>query len=729
MAESNILEPPRNCWKTAQARRVAVIDDPATYFEVAADAFEMARESIMLLGWDIHSRVQMRRRDGDSRDLLAVLSDSARQHPELTIRVLIWKEDIIYSFEREIMQRLRFWKKAPDNIVFAYDETAPMGTSHHQKILTIDDSLAFVGGIDMAQRRWDTIEHRVNDDRRQTPNRLSFDPFHDVHSAFNAEAARQVAEFAKWRWKHAVDEDVEPARYRQDLWPERLEPDFEDVQVGVARTLPTWLAGDGKQAGEGVREIEALFLDSFAAANDHVYLESQYLSSSKLTEALAKRLEEEDGPEVVIIVPEDAAGLIEEATLDTLRSKAVDRLHKADRYDRFRIVHPVVEQNGECKKVYVHAKVCVIDDRLVRIGSANLSNRSLGVDSECDFVLEAHDARTREEIARVHHRLLGNHLGLSAEEVAEELESRGSLVAMFDAHASGERRLSTLEPDVSPEAAKMWTDERLVDPETPWDAKRLAERLLPAQEKRTSINYGAIVGFLGLLVLLASLWHWTPLGEWASPRNLAALVEPAAQSWWSVPLALVTFVGLSVLAFPTSVLILAMGFVFGALWGSLYALVGAMASAAVSYAIGHRLGMNSVSKVAGDRVGQIHTWVAERGVWSVVVVRMVPVAPYGIVNLAVGASRIPLRDFMWGTLIGMTPGIILKGLFGDELAEFIASPDTVSLVVLLGIVALFALGGFFVRRWMRGREGAEPTQPPEDEGEGPGTLTTASAEA
>ncbi|QDG54738.1 hypothetical protein FIV42_29530 [Persicimonas caeni] len=725
MTDSHILRAGENCWQTAMAQRASVLDDTATFFEVVADAFELARESIVIIGWDIHSRVRMRRRDDDARDLLQLINDCAREHPELKVRVLVWEEDIIYSFEREMMQRLRFWQKAPDNVEFAHDETAPMGTSHHQKIVTVDDSLAFVGGIDIAQRRWDTAEHRVHDERRQTPNRLSFDPFHDAHTVFNGDAAREVAKFARWRWQHALDEQIEAAQPRQGLWPGDLEPDFEDVEVGIARTLPEWLVE------EEVREIEALFLDSFAAAQDQIYLESQYLSSSKLTDGLARRLEEEDGPEIVIIVPEDAAGMIEEATLDSLRARAVERLREADEHDRFRIVHPEVEDDGDCKKVYVHAKICVVDDRLLHIGSANLSNRSLGVDSECDFVLEAHDEHTRQQITHVRNRLLGHHLGLSPDQVAEQIESGGSLVSVLDAHQSGERRLVPLHLDISPETASQWADERLLDPETPWHAEQVAKRLLPAHEKRTSINYAGLVGLLAVLVVLAALWHWTPLGEWASPRNLAMMVEPISQSWWSVPLAILTFVALSVLAFPTSVLILAMGFIFGALWGSLYGLIGAMLSAAASYGIGNAIGADSVGKIAGKRFGQIHTWVAERGVWSVVAVRMVPVAPYGVVNLAVGSSRIPLRDFMWGTLIGMTPGIILKGLFGDELADFIANPDLVSLVVLVGIVGLFAVGGFFIRRWTRGKGSAKPSPRPEsDAGEGdPRSLAAASAEA
>jgi phosphatidylserine/phosphatidylglycerophosphate/cardiolipin synthase-like enzyme/uncharacterized membrane protein YdjX (TVP38/TMEM64 family) len=725
MTERCILNPGQNCWKLAHVDHMVVFDETADYYEAVADAFERAERSIIIVGWDLHTRVELRRRDEDSRDLLELLDDCARRRPELEVRILVWQEDIIFAFEREMMQRLRFWRKAHRNIELHHDDTAPTGSSQHQKIVSIDDSIGFVGGIDMAQRRWDTAEHRLDDPRRKTPNRLSFEPFHDTHTAFDGEASRHIADLARWRWKHATGERLEPVEARHDCWPEGLQPDFEDVEVGIVRTLPRWLVDPE------VREVEALFFDSIEAADELIYLENQYLSSSALTDALASRLEQPDGPEVVLVVPEEAHGLVEEATLDTLRARCVDKLRRSDTHNRLRVVYPEVGRGDDSQDVFVHAKVCVIDDRFLRIGSANLSNRSMGVDSECDLVLEGVEARTRRGIAEVRDRLLGHHLGLDASQVGAEYEHLGSLVKVVDAHVDDEKRLVPLDIEVSVSVAESWGDERVLDPETPLDARILAERLMPESAESGRRSYTGIVALLVVLVGLAALWQFTPVGEWADPRLLAEVVEPLSEYWWSGLAVIAGFVILSVFGFPASVLILTMGFIFGALWGSLFAMLGSLISSSISFVMGSALGHDRVSSIAGRRAKAIDRWVSKRGVWSVVLVRMVPVAPFGVVNLVIGSSRIPMRDFLWGTLIGMAPGIVLKGFFGDELADFLANPDLLDLVTLLAIVAVFVAAGTAVSRLIRKRRAGEvePDSGVEQESERQALDTAAISEA
>ncbi len=698
---SPILSAGHNCWQQARAERLAVFDDSASFFEAAADAFECARHTVLIVGWDFHSRVRLRRRQDDGRDLLDLLVGRAREHPELQVRVLIWDEDVIYSLEREMMQRLRFWRRAPPNVQFCHDATAPTGTAHHQKLIAVDGGLGFVGGVDIAQRRWDTSQHRVDDPRRKTPNRLPFGPFHDTHTLVDGEAAELVLEMARWRWRHRTGEAIEAAAGAEACWPAWLSPDFEQVDVALARTLPTWLAEPD------VREVEQLFVDSFRAARDVIYLENQYLSSTKLVSLLAERLGEDDAPEVIIVLPRHAAGLIEESTMGVLRSRMVRRLRQADRGGRLRVVYPVVEQQGKRCEIYVHAKVCIIDDRLLRVGSANLTNRSMGVDSECDLVLEARDDAQQRGIRQVRNRLVGHLVGLGADAVAARLDQVGSLGALVDGADHGPHRLERLEPAYSEQTAEVWGEEALMDPYDPLDAEKLAERLLPESVRQNRATHARVALVLGLLLLLAVTWHWTPLGQWLDPRALADAVKPLAKLWWAGPVATLGFVLLSVLAFPVTVLILATGFVFGAWWGTISAIVGSMLSAVVSYWLGDRMGASAVDKLASGNLRRIHKWISERGVWSVVVVHLIPVAPFGVINLAVGASEIPFRDFMWGTFIAMVPGIILKGLFGGQLADFMAHPDPLRLVILGAIIAVFVGAGAFISRWVRGKAEAK----------------------
>jgi phospholipase D1/2 len=708
MADTPILQPGRNCWRSVRADRVAILADTATYFEALADVFERARHQITIVGWDIHSRIELRRRGGERRKLIGLLSQRARARPELCVRILIWDADVIYLAEREKLQKLRFKWRVPANVEFVVDETAPTGTSQHQKIVVVDDAIAFVGGVDLTQRRWDTAEHKPDDPRRRTPNRLRYGPFRDAQAAVDGPAASALAELVRWRWELATAEAIEPAQADRAIWPEWLEPDFERAQVAVSRTLPSWMAAPP------IREIEALHHDLFGAAEDLIYIENQYFSSSVVADLLARRLGEVNGPQVVIVLPCESSGWIEQSTMDSLRVAVIERLRSADVHDRLRVVYPSVEGRGEQTMIYVHAKICVVDDRLLRVGSANLTNRSMGVDSECDLVVEADDEPARRQVARIRNRLVGELVGLSADQVEQRLGGEGGLVALIDACRDSPRGLRTLEIEPPSELASEWADESLYDPASPLDATRLADELLPESAGKSRSTYGRFALLLGVLLLAAVLWQWTPLSEVADPRLLAAAIDPITQLWWSVPVALAVFTALSVLVFPTSVLILAMGFVFGAVWGSLYALIGSLLSASISFGIGQKLGADTLNKLASKRVRQVDRWVGERGVWSVMALRLVPLGPFALINMVMGSSRVPRRDFLWGTAIGMAPGIIIKGVFGDQLADFLTSPSLVDLTVLGVILVSFVLVGMSVARWFRKRRAPAAV-------EGPGT--------
>lgn len=193
-----------------------------------------------------------------------------------------------------------------------------------------------------------------------------------------------MAELAKERWQRAcgerptIDERVEIG----DPWPSSVKPDFQNVQVAISRTCPSY------EDYAEVREVEQLYLDSIAAARDFIYIENQYLSAYRIGEALKERLQQAGGPEVVIALPKKTGGWLEQHTMDVLRGRIMRRLQKADPHDRLRIYYPRIAVHLDVSLI-VHAKVMVIDDCFARVGSSNLSNRSLGLDSECDLAVAA----------------------------------------------------------------------------------------------------------------------------------------------------------------------------------------------------------------------------------------------------------------------------------------------------------------------------------------------------
>jgi phosphatidylserine/phosphatidylglycerophosphate/cardiolipin synthase-like enzyme len=189
-----------------------------------------------------------------------------------------------------------------------------------------------------------------------------------------------------------------------------------------------------------------------------------------------------------VLNPETAEGWLPEKAMDTARAKLLRMLREADRHDRFRLYVPVTAAR---RPVYVHAKVMAVDDRLLRIGSSNANNRSMGLDTECDLSIEtrAGDPR-REEIAAavlgVRHRLLGEHLGVPAETVAAAVaDAGGSLVRAIEGlRRERGRSLVPLDPpDLGP-VDRTLAETELLDPERTPDRWRQARRAFAARRRR-----------------------------------------------------------------------------------------------------------------------------------------------------------------------------------------------------------------------------------------------------
>ena len=260
------------------------------------------------------------------------------------------------------------------------DGAHPTGASHHQKIVVIDDCFAFCGGIDMTADRWDTRDHKDADPCRIRPNGRPYDPWHDATTALEGPVAAALGELARDRWKCASGEELHPVEGRSDCWPEQLPCQFTNAEIAISRTRPQM-----PELPE-VREIERLVLDQIASAERHIYAESQYFASRLIAEAIARRLEEPDGPEIVLINPISADGWLEQVAMDTARARLYQALHRRDPKGRLRLYHPYTTK---AVPIYVHAKIMVVDDHILRVGSSNFNNRSLGLDTECDVTINA----------------------------------------------------------------------------------------------------------------------------------------------------------------------------------------------------------------------------------------------------------------------------------------------------------------------------------------------------
>jgi len=689
-----ILRSGHNCGRIARASRAAALIDGAAYFAAFRDAARRAEHSILIAGWDVDSRVDLAPEgadDGLPRRLGEFLDALVRRRRGLHVYVLGWDFAMLYALEREFLPMYSFGWRTHRRLHYHLDDRHPPGGSHHQKIAVVDGALAFVGGIDFAIGRWDTSEHPPQSSARCDADGKPSPPFHDVQMLVEGEAAEAVAEVARERWRRATGRAPRSQPRATAPWPSGVAPDFENIQVGVARTYPAY---DGDPA---VSEVKQLYLDGFAAARRSVYLENQYFTSPAVCEAIERRLGEGDPPEMVIVSRKSCDGWLEQETMEVLRARRLHRLRGHDPRGRFGAYYP--EQAGlgdECIKL--HSKLMIVDDRLLRVGSANLNNRSFGVDSECDLALEAGNDRHERAIAAVRARLIGEHLGRPAAEVARQ----PSPLRAIESLRGGPRTLVPFEATAVPDS--VLPEPELLDPEQPVDAERLAQELLPPRERpRAAKRLFAVAALLAVIAGLAAAWRWGPLSALVQPEAVAAWGASVKASGFA-PLAVVAaYVVASLVALPITLLILATAFVFGPVESFLYALGGSTLGAAAGFWLGHALGRGAVRQLAGRRLNSLSRLLAQRGVLAMLTVRLLPVAPFTLVNLVAGASHLRARDFLLGTLLGMAPGIAAIVFFSDRLAAAVFEPTTGNLLWFAAAAILVVSASLALHRWLARR--------------------------
>lgn len=685
-----ILQPGRTVWRIEHAGRAAVLVDGAAFFAAVRGAFLKARRSIFIVGWDIDSRTELQGDDppddGHPVNFAAFLADLVKQRPELQVHLLLWDYSLLYAHEREPLPRLSLQWQMPPQVTFCLDSTVPFGSSQHQKLVIVDDALAFSGGLDLTIRRWDTRRHELDNARRVDPAGEPYRPFHDIQMMVDGAAARALALLARQRWCHARGGEpaIEPVG---DPWPDGFPPEFTDVEVGIARTQPRY------NGEPGIYEVEALFLESIGHAGRSIYIENQFATSPRIAVRLAAQLARRPALEVVIVAPRSHDSFLERRTMRNGRIRFWRNVKEAGG-DRVRLVYPSVERGGRTTHTMIHSKIMVIDDVFLRVGSANMNNRSMGADTECDLIVEAGTGAERAAIARVRDRLLGEHCGVPAEEVAAALANHGSLVRAVDTLSAGGHRLCPIDdgvPDRSPLAA---IAERIADPPRPLRLGRLLGRVLPRLVLQGRQVWprgpGLVLGLATLLVVALTLaWRFTGLSGLADAGEVGDLLEAARGAPWAFLAVMAVFLVGGASAFPVTVMIVATAAVFGPWWGMLYAALGVAASALAMYGLGARFGQEALAGLLGARWERLQAALRRRGLLAMVAIRVVPVAPFTLVNLAAGASPIRFADFALGTLIGMGPGLAALCLMGDRIVRVFHHPVPGEIALLALCVAVW----------------------------------------
>lgn len=487
----SILKPGSNCMGIYDAEETGVLVDACDYYRAFYHTAKEARSYLLLAGWQFDSDVRLLRGEDELRAcgevrFLKFLESLCEANPELTVYILAWDFSAVFSLEREWFQSIIFNWSTNERIHFRFDNVHAAGATHHQKFVIADGVIAYAGGMDICSSRWDDRRHLRDNPQRVDLDGTLYGSYHDIQTYHTGEVVRVLLDLFNQRW---VDSGGSPLKLPRagHLVPQPPAQAFRLPTGKVAVSLTQAPAPHTTQ--EKIQEIRHLFVDAIMSADSLIYLENQYFSSQAIYWSLVARMSLPDRPrlQIVMMLP-DRLPLTEELFLGLPQMKMLRSLQQvAEKTGHTLSVYSSAEMDqGNRKMTFIHSKLLVIDDRFLTVGSANATNRSMGLDTELNVSWEAAgdgvDARLVTAIRRLRASLLAEHAGLYGYDEEQKFENVENLTRHLDCLADDHQaRLCRYQPDPTLEKSD-WPDAlepiaRVVDPEKPVDNELIFESL------------------------------------------------------------------------------------------------------------------------------------------------------------------------------------------------------------------------------------------------------------
>ncbi len=412
----------------SQAEKIEFLIDAQAYYSRFAEAALLGQKKIVIVGWDLHSQTSWQDPVTHKKVYLHEhLTKCLENNPSLQIYLLCWDFNLFVGRKRE------WWpffspERWGERIHFKKDAFHPLFSSHHQKIVLIDDQLAFLGGFDFCEGRWDTPEHRPFHQDRTCARGKSYFAFHDLQMMLHGPVVKDLIQVVNYRWEKATGAALpavdKPWKNFDQLFSAE-QPLIEDCPVQVCLTQPQY------QDQQPLRENLRATVDMLRSAKKFIYIENQYLTHQRIVKVLIHLLRSRNGPQIVVLLPRVNHDRFEEYTIGILQRRAVNLLMQNDYWNRLRICYPRLEIRDE-HPLYVHSKLIIVDDKRVKIGSSNLNHRSMGFDTECDLLIEATSPKHKKQIRHLRYKLLAEHLDSTIHVLSCQEERGYSLIQLID---------------------------------------------------------------------------------------------------------------------------------------------------------------------------------------------------------------------------------------------------------------------------------------------------------
>jgi phosphatidylserine/phosphatidylglycerophosphate/cardiolipin synthase-like enzyme len=373
-----------------RGNRLDVLVDGEQMFGTLLEELSAARSHVHMTGWYMSPEFVLRHGDPPVvlRNLLADLAAS------VDVRVLLWAGSpapVFTPSRRDTARAADELRASSDAVQIALDSHERPMHCHHEKTVVIDDRVAFVGGIDLTALSGDRLDTPAH------PARAALG-WHDVATRIEGPAVADVARHFAGRWTAVTG---------QPLPETEVPPPAGDVEIQIVRTMPERMYA-GEDRGEfGILES---YVRAIQAARQFIYIESQYLWSPEIAAVMAEKLAHPPDPRfrVVVLLPARPKG-----GGDDTRG-VLGELMAADGGAGRLLATTLAARAGNAHDlIYVHAKVCIIDDAWLTIGSANLNDHSLFNDTEMNVV--THDPRAARDTRL---RLWSEHLERPREQLA-----------------------------------------------------------------------------------------------------------------------------------------------------------------------------------------------------------------------------------------------------------------------------------------------------------------------
>jgi phosphatidylserine/phosphatidylglycerophosphate/cardiolipin synthase-like enzyme len=492
-----ILAAGRNCWiADAPVEESGLLVDGRDYYRAFWEAARQCKRYLLIAGWRFNSDVRLMR-GADAEEIggevkfLPFLDDLCVKNPDLRIYILTWDFSVIYAHEWELFQESKFQQAPHGRLQFRFDSEHAIGASHHQKFAVVDGVAGFVGGLDFNSDDWDDRRHLAFNPDRCDSGKEPHDPYHDIQAYLTGPAVRELTAYFEARWRTAGG-DALNLPSTEAAAPIRITPTIPITasQIAFSHNKPKTLSNPNDSY-----HLRQLHVDAIAAAEELIYIENQYFSSTVVLQALLERMRAADRPklDIAVVLPKRFPSWVESFTLGPPRFRMLEQLREAagetgHRLGVYYTAAPSV--NGDEVPVLIHSKLLLVDDRFLTVGSCNTSNRSMGLDTELHVAWEATwpaQASLVESIRRSRIDLLAEHCGLKESEASRRLAPARGLVDRLDeiCRIPG-LRLRRLTPELIAEDQE-WLKKLdewgfSFDPATPLIEDTLYEQVLPASD-------------------------------------------------------------------------------------------------------------------------------------------------------------------------------------------------------------------------------------------------------